>query len=149
MNSEINLFKKIKNKKSIHYLLLLCYLFIHALLIAYLFIFYYLFYLDLACYIRIEELEFKWTDKQFSGNVPTNWLYSLNSVFFLLLTISFFRRPKCDENISYCANNNAEAVSKLEKWKSGLCSYCKSSNVQKEDLYNICKAAKDSLGYKR
>ena len=130
-------------------ILFVCYLFIHALLIAYLFIFYCLFYLDLACYIRIEELESKWTNKQFSGNVLTNWLYSLNSVFFLLLTISFFRRPTCDENMSYCANNSAEGVSKLEEWKSSLCWRCKSSDVQKEMLYNICKAAKDSLGYKR
>ena len=130
-------------------ILFVCYLFIHALLIAYLFIFYCLFYLDLACYIRIEELELKWTNKQFSGNVLTNWLYSLNSVFFLLLTISFFRRPTCDENMSYCANNSAEGVSKLEEWKSSLCWRCKYSDVQKEMLYNICKAAKDSLGYKR
>ena len=130
-------------------ILFVCYLFIHALLIAYLFIFYCLFYLDLACYIRIEELELKWTNKQFSGNVLTNWLYSLNSVFFLLLTISFFRRPTWDENMSYCANNSAEGVSKLEEWKSSLCWRCRSSDVQKEMLYNICKAAKDSLGYKR
>ena len=66
-------------------------------------------------------------------------------MYFFFWQSFLFRRSECDQISQYCANQN---VSKLEEWKKSLCTNCELKNAQKEELYDVCEAAADSLGYR-